>query len=404
MHEIVLGGMGIEGFMNSFTWDMNFETGIGVVDDQHQYLVGFINHYGNLLSENTISIDDINVALIELTRYAEFHFEEEESLMRARNVYGLHIEEHIKVHRMFMRDIYSMQAFILEDDQSSARQLLDFLIHWLAYHILGIDQNMARQMAAIEEGATPRQAYEAEEKQKDSSTVPLLAALNGLFEQVSERNKQLLRFNQLLEEKVEERTAELKRANKKLEELSLTDSLTTLPNRRCAFKQLAVHWQDSKEFGTPLVCIMIDADHFKRINDTCGHDAGDLVLQTLSRELKNTFRNDDIVCRLGGDEFLVICPNTDLQGGMHIAEATRQKVSELQVETGNQVWNGSISVGVAELTQELGSINELVKAADESVYLAKNAGKNSVCSIQISSSVHLKSRAQFHSDLEHGSL
>ncbi len=404
MHEIVLGGMGIEGFMNSFTWDMNFETGIGVVDDQHQYLVGFINHYGNLLSENTISIDDINVALIELTRYAEFHFEEEESLMRACNVYGLHIEEHIKVHRMFMRDIYSMQAFILEDDQSSARQLLDFLIHWLAYHILGIDQNMARQMAAIEEGATPRQAYEAEEKQQDSSTIPLLAALKGLFEQVSERNKQLLRFNQLLEDKVEERTAELKQANKKLEELSLTDSLTNLPNRRCAFKQLAVHWQDSKELGVPLVCIMIDADHFKRINDTSGHDAGDLVLKTLSRELKNTFRNDDIVCRLGGDEFLVICPNTDLKGGMHIAETTRQKVSELQVETGNQVWNGSISVGVAELTQELGSINELVKAADESVYLAKNAGKNSVCSIQISNSVHLKSRAQFHSDLEHGSL
>ncbi|MFA0372907.1 GGDEF domain-containing protein, partial [Vibrio sp. 10N.222.54.F6] len=90
-----------------------------------------------------------------------------------------------------------------------------------------------------EEGATPKQAFEAEGKQNDSSTIPLLAALKGLFEQVSERNKELLRFNQLLEDKVEERTAELKRANKKLEELSLTDSLTNLPNRRCAFKQLA---------------------------------------------------------------------------------------------------------------------------------------------------------------------
>ncbi|MEZ9012781.1 GGDEF domain-containing protein [Vibrio splendidus] len=303
--------------MNSFNWDNNFETGIGVVDEQHQYLVGFINHYGNLLSENTISIDDMSVALRDLTRYAEFHFKEEESLMRDCGVYELHIEEHIKVHRVFMRDIYSMQAFILEEDQSSARQLLDFLIHWLAYHILGIDQNMARQMAAIEEGATPLEAFEAEEKQRDSSTLPLLAALKGLFEQVSERNKQLLRFNQLLEDKVEERTAELKQANKKLEELSLTDSLTKLPNRRSAFKQLALHWQDSKELG------------------------------------------------------------------MHIAETTRQKVSELEVETSHQVWIGSISVGVAEITQEFESMNELVKAADESVYLAKNAGKNSVCSIQI---------------------
>ncbi|WP_420911732.1 GGDEF domain-containing protein [Vibrio splendidus] len=383
MHVNRAGGIGPKGSMNLFNWDKNFETGIGVVDEQHQYLVGFINHYGNLLSENTISIDDINIALLELARYAEFHFKEEESLMRDCGVYELHIEEHIKVHRVFMQDIYSMQAFILEEDQVSARQLLDFLIHWLTYHILGIDQNMARQMVAIEEGATPLQAFEAGEKHQDSSTVPLLAALNGLFEQVSERNKQLLHFNQLLEDKVEERTAELKRASKKLEELSLTDSLTHLPNRRSAFKQLALHWQDSKELGMPLVCIMIDADNFKRINDTSGHDAGDLVLQTLSRELKNTFRNDDIVCRLGGDEFLVICPNTDLKGGMHIAETARQKVSQLEVETSHQVWIGSISVGVAEITQEFESMNELVKAADESVYLAKNAGKNSVCSIQI---------------------
>ncbi|WP_420907000.1 GGDEF domain-containing protein [Vibrio splendidus] len=383
MHVNRAGGIGPKGSMNLFNWDKNFETGIGVVDEQHQYLVGFINHYGNLLSENTISIDDINIALLELARYAEFHFKEEESLMRDCGVYELHIEEHIKVHRVFMQDIYSMQAFILEEDQVSARQLLDFLIHWLTYHILGIDQNMARQMVAIEEGATPLQAFEAGEKHQDSSTVPLLAALNGLFEQVSERNKQLLHFNQLLEDKVEERTAELKRASKKLEELSLTDSLTHLPNRRSAFKQLALHWQDSKELGMPLVCIMIDADNFKRINDTSGHDAGDLVLQTLSRELKNTFRNDDIVCRLGGDEFLVICPDTALKGGMHIAETARQKVSELEVETSHQVWIGSISVGVAEITQEFGSMNELVKAADESVYLAKSAGKNSVCSIQI---------------------
>lgn len=383
MHVSRAGGIGLKGSMKLFNWDQNFETGIGVVDEQHQYLVGFINHYGNLLSENTISIDDINVALLDLTRYAEFHFKEEESLMRDCGVYERHIEEHIKVHRVFMQDIYSMQAFVLEEDQVSARQLLDFLIHWLAYHILGIDQNMARQMTAIEEGATPLQAFEAEEKQQDTSTVPLLAALNGLFEQVSERNKQLLRFNQVLEDKVAERTAELKRANKRLEELSLTDSLTNLHNRRSAFKQLALHWQDSKELGIPLVCIMIDADHFKRINDTSGHDAGDLVLKNLSRELKNTFRNDDIVCRLGGDEFLVICPDTDLKGGMYIAETARQKVSELEVETSNQVWIGSISVGVAEITEEFGSMNDLIKAADDSVYLAKNAGKNSVCSIQI---------------------
>ncbi|MFA0330959.1 GGDEF domain-containing protein, partial [Vibrio cyclitrophicus] len=76
-------------------------------------------------------------------------------------------------------------------------------------------------------------------------------------------------------------------------------------------------------------------------------------------------------------------PDTDLKGGMHIAETTRQKVSELQVDTGEQAWLGSISVGVAEMTQEFETMNELIKVADESVYLAKKAGKNRVCSIQI---------------------
>ena len=118
MHANCAGGIGPKGFMNSFNWDKNFETGIGVVDEQHQYLVGFINHYGNLLSENTISVEDISIALLDLTSYAEFHFKEEESLMRGCGVYDLHIEEHIKVHRVFMRDIYSMQAFILEEDQA----------------------------------------------------------------------------------------------------------------------------------------------------------------------------------------------------------------------------------------------------------------------------------------------
>lgn len=368
--------------MQSFQWDTCYTTGIDEVDDQHQYLVEIINRYGELIAENSISLEDIRMALFELSRYAEFHFKEEENLMRRVGIYSEHIEEHIKVHRAFMSDIVSMQAFISDENKKASEHLLNFLIHWLAYHILGIDQNMSRQVKQIQLGVDPKTAWQNEERKQDSSTEPLLKALNGLFDQVSERNKALLELNQCLEDKVQERTKQLSQANKQLEELSLTDSLTKLPNRRCAIRKLKVYWQESVQHNEPLVCIMIDADYFKQVNDTSGHDAGDRLLVELAQTLQHAFRSDDLVCRLGGDEFFVICPNTDLEGGLHIAEITRQKVNQMLVPVGESVWRGSISVGVGERSSKMSDYNDLIKLADSAVYVAKSSGRNQVATIQ----------------------
>ena len=123
---------------------------------------------------------------------------------------------------------------------------------------------------------------------------------------------------------------------------------------------------------------MIDADYFKQVNDSHGHDAGDAVLNELARTLKYSLRTDDMVCRLGGDEFFVLCPNTDEVGGLHIAKQLHQAVSELRVPTGSDFWQGSVSIGFAAKNAAMKGQDELIKAADEGVYAAKNAGKNCV--------------------------
>ncbi len=233
-------------------------------------------------------------------------------------------ERHLRVHRrehaMFLTEVASRAGNLNPDDPTLARSLHEFLMHWLAFHILVQDQNMARQVTTIEGGATPSEAFEAQQREADRSTEPLLVAMSGLFEQVSIQNAELRELTRSLEQRVADRTRALSEANRRLEVIALRDSLTQLPNRRHGMRWLAERWAESSETGRPLACLMIDADHFKQINDTQGHDAGDRVLVELSRTLSGALRTDDLLCRLGGDEFLVVCPATDLDGATHLAK------------------------------------------------------------------------------------
>jgi hemerythrin len=364
--------------MKSFHWGSHFVTGLTEVDEQHRHLVDIINQFSNLLSENLIHVEDVGRLYNQLADYAVYHFQEEEKLMSEVKVAASHLKHHIDVHKGFLDDVTSIYSSISMDNLDQASTFLNFLIHWLAYHILGEDQDMARQIKAVQSGMSPHEAYEKLEQERDSATAPLLEALNGLFEQVSIRNKELKQLNESLEEKVALRTKELSEVNLHLEELSLTDVLTGLPNRRHAMRNLSSLWDEALQKNSSLVCMMIDADHFKEVNDTYGHDAGDEVLIKLAKTLQHSLRNDDFVCRLGGDEFFIICPNTDIEGGMHIAEMTRKTVSELRIPTGGEPWHGSISVGVASRLPDMKSYEELIKAADKGVYAAKEAGKNCI--------------------------
>jgi len=340
--------------MESFKWGPHFVTGISDVDDQHQALVTMINSFGEAIAENTLSEGFLFSTIKKLTTYAEAHFHSEEMLMNSMQLDLCHIRNHLDQHNDFVINITNLTDKI------------------------DVDKNMARQIAAIRAGATRSEAYRCEESKPNSSTEPLLVALRSFFALVSKRNKALNELNRNLEQRVTERTKELSMANEALEIISVTDHLTQLPNRRFAMGQLDLLWAEATKREQSLACLMIDADNFNTINDTYGHDAGDVVLQRLAQELQNSVRNDDIVCRLGGDEFFIICPNTSLEGALILGEQTRTRVATLNVNAGDGFWSGSVSIGVASTNSEIKNVDALMKSADMAVYIAKNDGRNCV--------------------------
>jgi len=361
-----------------FSWDHDFATGLDDVDHQHHHLVTLINEFGTLVSHNNVQTNDLEKLYAELVSYTQYHFAEEKKLMTESSLDSRHVSHHENEHQNFLQEVTLMHQQMLSVSGETGQELFEFLMNWLVYHILGSDMSMARQHAAIRNGSPAQDAFLGEERAVDKATRLLLGSLNKLFHQVSRRNRQLNELNQSLETKVEQRTRELSEANRQLGVLALTDTLTGVSNRRYAMQMLDRLWEESAAKTQSLSCLMIDADGFKVINDTYGHDAGDLVLRELAKQLIHAVRTDDIVCRLGGDEFLVICLNTSLDGALYLARQTHARVADMTVPVAGGAWHGSISVGVAERTAAMQRPEDLLKAADLGVYAAKNAGRNCV--------------------------
>ncbi|MDZ7753769.1 MAG: bacteriohemerythrin [Gammaproteobacteria bacterium] len=194
----------------TFQWTERFETGLTEVDDQHRHLVDIINAIGERVRENLeVPVDDIAALYRDLRDYAVYHFAEEERLMVQEGLDGGHVEQHQAQHRYYLAEVERLYGRLSAEAVAEIRSILKFLTSWLVYHILGTDQAMARQMERIHAGMTPRQALLAEADERRDATEPLLAALNGLFEQVAERNRELEALNEDLEHRVATRTEEL---------------------------------------------------------------------------------------------------------------------------------------------------------------------------------------------------
>ena len=173
--------------------------------------------------------------------------------------------------------------------------------------------------------------------------------------------------------------AELAITNRRLEHAALTDVLTGLPNRRAGMDALSRAWSAAERNAQLLTVMLIDVDRFKGINDDHGHAVGDRVLVEVAAALKGAARADDHVCRMGGEEFLVVCRNADVRPVMVAAERMRQVVRSLSLGDGEAKVRVTISIGVASREPAMVDANALVMAADHALYAAKHAGRDRVC-------------------------
>ncbi|UGQ44811.1 GGDEF domain-containing protein [Massilia endophytica] len=184
-----------------------------------------------------------------------------------------------------------------------------------------------------------------------------------------------------LEDRVLQRTLELLMANTKLEQLATTDPLTGIANRRKMTAQIASELERARRFGHPLSLLMVDIDYFKRINDTFGHEVGDKAIMAVSKMLTESLRAIDMVARFGGEEFVVLMPETDLDVAVLAAERLRETACALRIEgeSGAQVAL-TLSVGVASALAN-GSADtpsSLLVRSDKALYRAKKQGRNRV--------------------------
>jgi diguanylate cyclase (GGDEF)-like protein len=165
---------------------------------------------------------------------------------------------------------------------------------------------------------------------------------------------------------------------KRLEELATTDGMTGLMNKRALIETAVQKVRSAKRFHKPLAAMVCDIDHFKKVNDTYGHDVGDVVIKGFGEVLKRVKRDTDVVGRFGGEEFVIVCEETDAEGAALLAERVRSELEATSFHTELGTLSVTCSVGVATFPHAGSDWETLFKSTDEALYASKRGGRNRV--------------------------
>jgi diguanylate cyclase (GGDEF)-like protein len=199
-------------------------------------------------------------------------------------------------------------------------------------------------------------------------------ALSGRYER---EYRELMALRNELEQRVHDRTHALEEANRMLAEMSRTDSLTGLANRRAFLEASERELHRAARTRQDCSVVMVDLDHFKQINDRHGHAAGDAILRTAASSLRSVLRGEDLVARWGGEEFILFLPNTDSRAALLVAEKARSTLAAVRHDVGDGSTGITGSFGVAT-HREARTLESTIAAADHALYRAKEAGRDRV--------------------------
>ena len=169
-----------------------------------------------------------------------------------------------------------------------------------------------------------------------------------------------------------------KKMERQLANMALFDSLTGALSRAAYLQHAEKEFKRSKRYNRPLSTIMIDIDHFKKINDQYGHAAGDHVLQIFVEAIEEEIRGPDAIGRIGGEEFALLMPDTPLKSAAHLAERVRQRITKYPYIAGKMLIEVTASLGVAVMEEEDANYKAMLQRADEALYTAKHSGRNRV--------------------------
>ncbi len=238
---------------------------------------------------------------------------------------------------------------------------------------------MPRRIHVVRGSEDEKLLWESLQAEGITEDNPLLGAhldLARRFAKVSRRLDKISKISDGYQSQLKELNATLQRA-------SLTDTLTGIANRRAMLERLKSEANRAQRDGKTFTVLMLDLDRFKRINDTHGHDAGDLVIVAVAQTLENNLRNFDFCARWGGEEFLVLLTSTTLETAVAVSEKLRVAVSAHEITYEGQRIPISFSGGLA-LHPVSGNINDTLKEADRALYAAKSGGRNQVVTAESS--------------------
>ena len=265
-----------------------------------------------------------------------------------------------------------VHAGLAEVDQSSQQH------HQAQQQLSEQIQNDVQGMSNSVESATQLQDLKRDIQQHVSIIAQALQKKASLEQQQQQDMQRQLAQMQTRLQELEHETDSYKKRLAEQKFKSLQDSLTRLPNRTAFEERLELEYKRWQRAKTPLALAVADIDHFKRINDNYGHIAGDKTLQVIANMLKKSLRETDFVCRYGGEEFVIIFPQTAIAEVTAVLNSTRERIKQIPFKFRQQDIRISISIGAAGFTRPQDDIAQVFERADKALYRAKRQGRDQV--------------------------